>query len=399
MEALFTENRDGANQRKMKIGILTQPFNTNYGGLLQAYALQTVLRRMGHQTLFLTRESKYLHIRSIVQRIAFRLYILVREIMMGANAYFPNKRERNTIRKNTDVFVEKYLNHSPYLRNTSELRKYTLKKQFDAYIVGSDQVWRPDYSPYIPNYFLDFAVGQNAIKLAYAASFGVSDWCFTDSQTRECSELIKQFKAVSVRENTAILLCKEFLGISAQLVLDPTLLLDKDDYIQLVNEAEEEHKNGNLFCYVLDESLKISTVVSHIAEQTGLIPFTTMPKRGISNRINAKFHLNDCVFPRVTEWIRSFMDAEMVVTDSFHGCIFSILFNKPFWVVGNKDRGLARFESLLALYKLESRYISEDTMKIPNINETIDWEYVNRRTRELRIESLGFLKKYLSPEI
>jgi len=104
--------------------------------------------------------------------------------------------------------------------------------------------------------------------------------------------------------------------------------------------------------------------------------------------------INDCVFPPVEEWIRGFIDAEFVVTDSFHGTVFSILFNKPFVSIGNKGRGLSRFTSLLKMFKLENRLIfNSEYCNLDNLN-SIDWERTNSILRDKREKSLRFLYEY-----
>ena len=263
----------------MRIGILTQPFHSNYGGLLQAYALQTVLQGMSHETLFLDRDMKYLHIRSLTQRIAYRCLILFFEITKGANYYIPNKRERKAIKKYTDIFVQKYIVKSPYLHSSKELRKYVKKHGFDAFVVGSDQVWRPEYSPELSNYFLDFAKDLNVLRIAYAASFGIDEWQFNEEQASECSNLAKLFDAISVREESGIILCKDYLGVDAIQVLDPTLLLDKESYVTLVNEANEQKQPSELFCYVLDYNNDVRKVIEYIASESSLTPFSIMPSK------------------------------------------------------------------------------------------------------------------------
>src|SRR5690606_30541311 len=125
--------------------------------------------------------------------------------------------------------------------------------KFSAVVVGSDQVWRPRYSPNIYNFFLDFLKNNSTIKkVAYAASFGTEDWEYTEEQTREARELIKHFNAVSVRESSGVLLCDKYLNRKdAVHVLDPTLLLKAEDYNQLINKTKKEI---GLFTYVLDET-------------------------------------------------------------------------------------------------------------------------------------------------
>ena len=105
--------------------------------------------------------------------------------------------------------------------------------------------------------------------------------------------------------------------------------------------------------------------------------------------------LEDCVFPSVTAWLRAFMDAEMVITDSFHGWVFSIIFNKPFWVIGNEERGLARFNSLLSMFELRNRLIKAD--RIPSdLSVPIDWNKVNATRKYWQEKSSNFLKTHLN---
>lgn len=106
---------------------------------------------------------------------------------------------------------------------------------------------------------------------------------------------------------------------------------------------------------------------------------------------NLKDRLEDCVFPSVTAWLREFMDADLVITDSFHGCVFSIIFNKPFWVIGNEGRGMVRFESLLSLYDLQDRLIKNNIVPI-DFKIPIDWSRVNAIKNEWQQRSMNFLK-------
>lgn len=376
----------------MKIGILTQNFKSNYGGILQAYALQTVLLRKGHNTIFLQRDREDMHKVSFASIIQWGKLLVLR--LRGQKIWVPKKDDLNYIRQNTELFVNKYLNRSPYLRSTSKLMCYAKREGFEAFVVGSDQVWRPCYSPCLTNFFLDFAKKWSVKKIAYAASFGVDGWEFSKKQEKRCAILAKQFDAISVREQSGIELCEKKLGVSAVQVLDPTLLLSKEDYIKLVEDAKEPRKDGTLFCYVLDEAEEIKNVIDSIKQRTGLHTFYTMPKLKF-NKENAEIHIEECVFPRVTEWLRSFMDARMVITDSFHGCIFSIIFNKPFWVVGNKNRGLARFESLLSMFGLTDRLVTSDNVESVNLNTPVDWKRVQKKQIEKRQEAHEFLEKYI----
>lgn len=374
----------------MKIGILTQPLLENYGGLLQCYALQTILKRLGHEAWVVQRTSGELQ--GITKKVLFSCIKQFDKIFLGERL-IKRLRPNTYAKRNTSYFVLNYINPKTKLITTTEtLKKCHVEQNFEAYIVGSDQVWRPIYSPCINNYFLDFLSPQDRTKrIAYAASFGVDEWEFSEEETSVCKDLIKLFDGVSVREDSATALCEKYLGRNDALhVLDPTMLLEKEDYIRIVEKEKEPKSPGNLFCYILDESSEKKQVVESIASQIDAVPFTQMPKCKLTDE-NLKDRLEDCVYPSVTAWLRAFMDADMVVTDSFHGCVFSIIFNKPFWVIGNHSRGMARFESLLSMFGLEERLIKRTSMPV-EFTSPIDWERVNAIKKDWQEKSYNFLK-------
>ena len=376
----------------MKIGIITQPLDVNYGGLLQNYALQQVLHSLGHDVYTIKRNTipglytSHSYIKFYIKQIIKRLIGIPR---------YQTRCEHFKIKKNCIKFVKENITTTKIFKNNKELKSIINKYRFNAYIAGSDQVWRPMYSENIYNDFLDFCQNESNIKrIAYAASFGVSDWEFNEEQTKECSRLAKLFDAVSVREDSGIALCKEHLDVDAMHVLDPTLLLEKEDYIKLVEKAKEPVSGGNLFCYILDNKDSIENGIKEIEQKLSLKSFQVKAKIS-KGTISKGEKLKDHVIPSPTKWLRAFMDAEMVFTDSFHGCVFSIIFNKPFWVIGNKERGNARFDSLLKQFNLESRRV--DIKEIDNIDLTtpIDWHKVNTIKKEWQEKSLNFLKENL----
>jgi len=361
----------------VKIAILTQPLSTNYGGLLQAYALQFVLKKIGHEVWTIDKQQielplsvKYLSIsKRLVSRILHHNTNLIR--------VWATKREQNKIAKHTNIFINENINTTKKISSSNKL-KFLKKHNFNAYIVGSDQVWRLEYSPFISNYFLDFIEKKNdAKRIAYSASFGVDEWEFSSKLTQKCASLAQKFDAISVREDTAIKLCKDHLDVEAIQVLDPTMLLKKEDYINLVEKDKISKSKGSLMLYVLDKSKENNEIIQIIVDELGLNPFLVMAKNSFYEV--GKNKLEDCIFPPVTEWIRGFMDAEFVITDSFHGTVFSIIFNKPFISIGNKNRGLTRLTSVLKIFGLEERLIlSKDELTIEKIKGDIDFEHVNR---------------------
>jgi polysaccharide pyruvyl transferase WcaK-like protein len=377
----------------MKIGILTQPLHNNYGGLLQNFALQKTLKDMGHEVWTIDRNFAKIPAHRKYASAVKRCIIGLTHNKIPDRTWLTTKEER-VISKYTSLFIENYIQKTPKIYKTSALRRLHKKYSFDAYIVGSDQVWRPRYSPQQPTYFLDFLEKNTSVKkIAYAASFGVSDWEFTREQTKEFKRLLKLFDAVSVREDSGVDLCKRYFDVDAIQLLDPTMLLDKEEYISLVNKQNLQKSSGSLFTYILDKNDDKSAIVNSVADKFKLDPFSVMPKRSFSEP--GRKDINDCVFPPVEEWIKGFIDAEFVITDSFHGTVFSILFNKPFIAIANKSRGLTRFESLLKLFQLEDRLVfPTDNFNIDNLNE-INWEKTNAILVREKKRSMEFIKKFI----
>jgi hypothetical protein len=376
----------------MKIGIVTLPLHNNYGGILQAYALQKVLQNLGHDAVVIDK-SRYIKLPVLnLNRYIVYLKRLVYKILFdkSMSVVWDKKlnKERLIIGTHTYPFILKYIERIVVNHDFSNIDS----RGFDVYVVGSDQVWRPKYfgQNIIPCAYLSFAKDWNVKRLSYAASFGTEDWEYTEEQTALCKELIQQFDAVSVRESSAVKLCKEHLGVDALHVLDPTMLLDATDYIKLFQNAKTPQSPGTLMCYVLDETEDKQKVISYVEQALNITAFS----------VNSKYEdstapLEERIQPPVETWLRGFYDADFVVTDSFHACVFSILFEKPFIVYGNKDRGMARFHSLLSIFGLENRLItnSEEIQKF--IAEPIDWNAVNARKKEWQEKSLNFLKNNL----
>ena len=382
---------------KRKIAILTQPLHANYGGLLQAYALQKVLLAMGHDVVTDRHPKQKFkpYYRQLLYpfKYTFLKYIWRRK---GIETVFPCSHTKETypiVSVNTQKFVDEQIRTVDFFQGNDRPSEAMINS-FDTFIIGSDQVWRPKYSSFLPAYFLDFTEGKSCKRISYAASFGVSNWELNEKQTLLCKHLLQQFDAVSVREDAAISLCKTHLETDAVHVLDPTLLLDKTDYVDLVEQAKEPVCSGNLMVYVLNRTEEKTLIMNEVARVRGLKPFEIMPKRTLVNSTKKQLHL--CSYPTVTRWIRGFMDAEYVVTDSFHGSVFAIIFNKPFIAIGHKRRGLARFNSLLSLFSLEDRLIhSLSELTTERIQAPIDFERINALRKSEIIKSVDFLKHAL----
>ncbi len=373
----------------MKIGIITLPLCTNYGGILQAYALQTVLERMGHEVVVANKSHEtyslpvwkmpYVYTKRFVNKLLGR-----RDGIVFLEQYL--SKVRSVTEQNTARFIDKYVHILP-IDSYDELSR---RDDIDAYVVGSDQVWRPVYfgRNRMEDAFLRFAQDKQVKRIAYAASFGTDAWEYTPEQTTKCKALLAKFDAVSVREHSGLSLCKDYLGREAECVLDPTMLLDVQDYIRMFESAGTPKSKGSLLNYVLDEDEEKRRVLAEIAKDRKLTPFRVGSR---TEDIHAP--LAERIQPPLEEWLRGFYDAEFVVTDSFHACVFSILFRKQFVVVGNKKRGMSRFESLLSQFGLEDRLV-DGSVEINKLKD-IDYDKVHEIYRILKEKSNSFLTKSL----
>lgn len=328
----------------MRIAILTLPLHTNYGGILQAYALQTVLERMGHEIVVLSKNYVPVRVfsgwRKMIRTAKRNVerYILRRPVEVYREERII--RELPIMRQNTNRFVQSYINIYP-VQSLSTIPP----NEFDAIVVGSDQIWRPKYIKQLWQEdarmaFLAFAKDWQIKRMTYAASFGVDEWELPERVTPELQKLLSQFFAISVREKSGILLCEKYLHVQAEQVLDPTLLLSRQDYETLI--AQQPKSDGDLLVYLLDETSEKTQLVKRIAGERRLTPFSVKARNW-----SEMSSLDERIQPPVEKWLAGFRDAKFVVTDSFHACVFSILFGKPFVVIGNAQRGMSRFESLL----------------------------------------------------
>lgn len=369
----------------MRIAILTLPLRLNYGGILQTYALQTVLTRMGHDVKVVY-NSPYRN-----ERLFIQIYHALRHIVgkyllhRYKGPVFETVAYNNYYRKTgvyIQFFIDKYI-HTYLSINDMDINKAS---DFDAVVVGSDQVWRPCYAGKIERYFLDFARDWNIRKIAYAASFGVDDWELSEAQTIYCGQLIHLFRAVSVRENVGMSLCKRYFNVEPKWVLNPTMLLNTCDYDKLqINSIYGSR--GMLFSYLLDKNDICLSLSKFISKKKNM---ECMSLLGDPN-----CDMSCSVRPSVGQWLSYFKNSSFVFTDSFHGCVFSIIYNKPFVVYSNAKRGESRLTSLLSLFNLQGRVVNSIGRVENVIDEPIDWISVNRIRKENIEYSMSFLKDAL----
>ena len=354
----------------MKIAILTHQLGANYGGILQNWALQHVLKTFGHNPVTI----KWAH-EQFSWRAYFKSLLAVSyRRMNGMRLEWPHSpRWKNPDLQGLLSFVSREISCTN-LMLLEKTPKYVRRNKFDAVIVGSDQVWRPLYIHAVEYMFLPFDGGALK-KIAYAASFGTDDWEFESAQTSECKKWLNTFNAVSVREKSAVSICTEKFGYQkAELVLDPTMLLTAHDYMRLCKSFAPD-KTGYVLVYVLDYNQELDHYATRLAKEKGL------PLKVITGQIQST--------DTIENWLASFRDAKYVITDSFHGTVFSIIFNRPFITFGNEGRGNARFDTLAHLFGIDKR------RKGQNIDNPLKWEKINSTLQEYRNASITFLRESL----
>lgn len=379
----------------MKIGIITHPLIYNYGGILQNYALQQVLQEMGHEVCTIDKLPK-IALKTKVLSLGKRSLLKISGKSIKLRGW-QTQKEGAIINKNTRGFVKQYIKSTDSISTNAEINKIHKIYGFEAYVVGSDQVWRRNETRGNNLEFLDFLENNKQVKkVAYSASFGVSEWEFNAEETKKFQQLSQLFDSISVREDAGVQLCKDYLKVDALHLLDPTMLLPKDNFISLVKAENIKRSEGALFSYVLDRNNKKREIIKQISEELGMEAFEVMPEQNYKMVVKDGFDINKCVFPKIEQWLRAFMDAEFIVTDSFHGTAFSILFNKPFVAIVNKKRGASRFHSLLKTFGLENRAITEEkSIELNFIKEKIDFVKVNEILNKERKKSMNFLKQAL----
>ncbi|MCQ2246604.1 MAG: polysaccharide pyruvyl transferase family protein [Bacteroidaceae bacterium] len=351
----------------MKIALLNLPYDNNYGGNLQRYALMTVLQCMGHDVTHINlriynKLPWYKKPYSYTKRFILKYILRKPNIKIDYEGH-ANKR-KVLLEVKTDEFYNKYIRHTNPCYTIKDIVRAT-KGRFDVYIVGSDQIWRKSMTGIlgINNYFLEFTKKENVLRIAYAASLGGEKTDYSDKDLKKLSELYEKFDRVTVRELSAVTALEELGWIAPNIALDPTLLLNREDYGYLIDSGNTiDMTSGKLYCYVLDMNPTIDGIIATFCKNMNcgyIIDGIEDVKKPTS----------------IEQWLRNIRDARFVITDSYHGSVFSIIFQRPFKFCGNVRRGNSRVVSLFTLIGVE------DTNN-PN------WEIIEENVKTLRGDSL-----------
>ena len=360
----------------MKIGILTFHFGNNYGAVLQCYALLTVLKQLGYDPEIINYVYRFLpdnRVRRIKEKIKFQIQ---------------NGRIFSHFRK-------RFLTPISFAIK-SDKDWSMIGTRYDVVIVGSDQVWRYKYTDYkIKHYFFDF-VPDGIKKMSYAASFGVGEFEGNQTVIEKIKPLLARFNAISVREKSGVEICRSVFGFDAVHVLDPTMLLQPEQYELISGEKTSKLKPPYIAYYFLDDHEDKMKIIKECSAKTGIKKnISLLPKKkDFSYFMPPLLSFSDYTYPSVPEWLYRISNAEFVITDSFHGTVFSILFNKQFLCIGNEVRGLSRMNDLLTLFGLKNRLITETNFVFPE--SRIDYSPVNQILAQEREMSVKFLLKAIN---
>ncbi len=363
----------------MKVGILTFHYAHNYGAVLQAYALKTYLRSQGHEVVILnyqntTIASRYqlkrpyeYHLKDI--RHVRRLRTIAKSVLDRRASEEHWKRQFYAF----EAFIDKYLLDSK--KDILDIRALE-SVNLDVLIAGSDQIWNHGLTGGIDSvYYLDFKT--NAKKMFYAASNGKDS--IPDKDASYCLGAIQNADYISTREGGLANYLSSALSRKVYHAVDPSLLLDEMQYDFLAGRSEA--KEPYIFAYFVAENDTMSDIVRYVSRALKLKVIELHYYR--TRKISGPDQRADM---GPIEFLQSIKNAELIFTNSFHGTVFSIIFQKKFYSVFKKD---ARIENLLEGLNLGERHIN--SAKEIDLNSTIDYKAVNMKLKQIRADSVEFL--------
>ena len=384
----------------MKIGIITVSRTNNYGAELQAYALQKKLQKLGyeaeiidylyykHKNYKATPDAKSLVAVCKKEKIKkFILYRIITPLMENVVSLI-HKPLRDRIR-NFELFHNKQVLFSPQYKSLVELKK--AQHPYEVFIVGSDQVWNPVTGTSLSPYFLEFAP-KNKLKISYASSFGVST---IDKQYHLAyKQYLSNLDAIAVREEDGVELVRSIGGRVAQRVLDPTLLLSKEDWCTII-DAPQRLPEKYILIYMLHDSEAIINWAYHLKNEYGF-EILMLCKRAFANK---KYDdIINIIDAGPQQFVELFSKASFVVTNSFHGTAFSVNFNIPFIVVlkQGKDNN-SRMLNFLSLVELKNRVMWEDSNSELNGTDIsmLNFSNSNINLEKERDNSVKYLKHHI----
>lgn len=373
---------DWSNIKMKKVAIMTWYQHKNYGTTLQAFALQRIIENLGYSVEGIDYYSKGYYRETFLEKILSKnrlkegLRNKINRVKYGT--VLDDEKDRRY-----QKFIEDFIAFHTPTQTSSQL--FCLNDEFDAFVCGSDQIWSPN--EFNSKYFLDF-VKDDIKKISYAPSFGVN-YIENDCVRENIGELVSKIPHLSVRESRGSEMLKEYYGVDAKVVIDPTLLLNAKEWLSYSNKEYEVDSNI-LLCYFLGENENVWKEVERIAKlrnlQVALIP--VFPKD-----YRRKYKILGGVGP--AEFITLFSKVSYVCTDSFHGTVFSILFKREFKTFKRFKDNDSKSQNSRIINLLENLSLIDHLGNKSNSQEIIDWTKVYSLLEGLRKESIEFLSKSL----
>ena len=367
------------NNSMKRIGILTWHYYPNYGSRLQAYALYRYLSICGFEVIFINYRNKIFGRTSIIRRIGLFCIFM---IPMDICRYLSNKLIFASRR-----FDNKYLPQTKEVYSEEELFK--IISNYNAIICGSDQIWAPNV--YNPIYMLDF-VPDNINKVSYAASIGLES--IPDEMVENYKKYIGRIDHISVREEKGKEVLKNQCGIESTVVLDPTLLLPKEEWDKLKKKSTIKEKY--IFCYFLKKDHQYKELVKDFAKKNDYAIY------GVSDNANDSSWMQTFDFRTVgpQEFIGLIESAQCIFTDSYHGTIFSMIYHKPFLLFERFTSNdticqNSRIEQLRTYFGIEKNIVRADSINTIEIAQ-VNYDEFESALAKLREGSRSFLKQALN---
>ena len=375
----------------MKVGVITIVRVNNYGAELQAFATQKALQMSGYDAEIIdyyyftntrhiaTKQSKPVFNMPLKLRIVVWLYPWYNRFkrLKGDKQNYKSREQR------FEAFHKQYTRFSHEYKRIEDL--YSAEMTYDAYIVGSDQVWNPNNYTSLDPYFLKFAP-RGKKKISYASSFGVSS--IPEKTVAYYKDALGGLDAISVREENAVKLVEEISGRSAQWVLDPTLLLRRDDWLKYANKPAGIPERYVLI-YEVTPCTYLKDLALYLADRA-MCRVVRINREAVREEKDEE--VINVMDGGPAEFIWLFGNATMVVTNSFHGTAFSLNMNKDFYVVTPvRKSNNSRQKSILKLFGIEDRLVVENSSLDIEIKK-VDYTHVNAVLDVQREKSLSYLK-------
>lgn len=380
----------------MKIGIITfWSSQDNYGQILQCYSLYKVLTELGNEAYII----KYIPAKVVKRTFIAKVKNIIKWLLLPQKQIIRLRQKKETEAKNRqrefDKFKEKHLHFTPktYI-GLQNLQQYA--PTADCYITGSDQVWaQPLSNKDNEAFFLNFGKSKS-LRISYAPSFSMKN--YPDELEDLLTKQLSRFDAISVREPDGVNICKK-VGYNATLVLDPTLLINPIFFKQMINNNKEIHKYAFIYSLNINSEDEFYwTKIHNELLKLKIIPIATTA----SGYLPAKEILSGCkyIYPTIQDWLTYIYYSEIIITASFHGIVFAILFHKNFIYIplkGKNSQGNNRILSLLESLQLSNCIYKEtDNLDLQELlNTKIDWDIVDNILNQKRLLSMNFLQNAL----